>query len=419
MSVNRQMRSLSVLALFMFLVGLFPVSATFAQTAQGTVVASGLANPRGITVGDDGSVYIAEAGNGGDTVLGSGDSQVKFGYSGQVTKVAPDGTKSVVARNLPSSATQEGSVGLHDILMAKGKLWGVIGGVTGGQLNIPGENSLISIDTSTGMSQTVANLGAFEVKNNPDPNLVDSDLYALTLGPDGMVYVADAAGNDILKVDPSNGQASLVAVIPGIPLPAGVQAPPGGNPERGGKNELDPVPTGLAFGPDGNLYVSLLSGGPFPPGAARVMKVTMDGKVSIAAGGLTMLTDIKLGPDGNWYAVEFARFGDQGPEPQSGGIVRITPGGQFTVVVKGLDFPNKIAFDKSGNLYATVNSVTPGAQLVRYNDAASLAGQPPASTPGMPRTGEPVNLPLVGAALALLMAVAGVAIRRNEAAKRV
>jgi len=35
----------------------------------------------------------------------------------------------------------------------------------------------------------------------------------------------------------------------------------------------DPVPTGLARGPDGALYVGLLTGVPFAPGAASVYRV--------------------------------------------------------------------------------------------------------------------------------------------------
>ena len=88
----------------------------------------------------------------------------------------------------------------------------------------------------------------------------------------------------------------------------GPLCPPGDNPDRGGANEIDPVPTNLAFGPDGALYASLLTGGPFPPGASKVLRVTMDGKVSDVAPGLTMLTDVKHGPDGNWYVAQFAEF---------------------------------------------------------------------------------------------------------------
>jgi DNA-binding beta-propeller fold protein YncE len=49
------------------------------------------------------------------------------------------------------------------------------------------------------------------------PTLIDSDPYGLVIGEDGMVYVADAGGNDIIKVDPTTGETSVLAMIPGLP----------------------------------------------------------------------------------------------------------------------------------------------------------------------------------------------------------
>ena len=73
-----------------------------------SVVAEGLMNPRFVAVADDGTIYITEAGMGGDEVisapLGEGEpgatpvdqaSAVPAdtrGFTGQVTMVAPDGT---------------------------------------------------------------------------------------------------------------------------------------------------------------------------------------------------------------------------------------------------------------------------------------------------------------------------------------
>ncbi|HUS14449.1 MAG TPA: ScyD/ScyE family protein, partial [Chloroflexia bacterium] len=339
----KQRHLVHALAMGLLVLSLLATGGTAAAQSGGTVVASGLMGPFGIAVGDDGSVYVTESGSGGPNVVGEGDQQVHWGLTGQVTRIAPDGSKTVVARNLPSAATSEGVLGASDVLWANGALWVLMGNAPEPALQQAGAGKLLRIDAATGSPQAVADLSAFETASNPDPNQVDSNPYGLALGPDGQLYVADAGGNDVLRVNPANGQVSLVAVIPGIGLPPGMQAPPGGNPERGGKNELDPVPTGVAFGPDGNLYVSLLSGGPFPPGAAKIVQVTPGGQVTDAAGGLTMLTDIALGPDNNWYVVSFGEFGEQGPVPGSGKVLRITAGGQQQVVAEGLLFPNKLA----------------------------------------------------------------------------
>src|SRR5205814_2319773 len=82
---------------------------------------------------------------------------------------------------------------------------------------------------------------------------------------------------------------------PGLPVTA-AEIPPGllppgapfENPFRGNKPELDPVPTGVAAGPDGTLYVANLSGFPYVAGKAKVLRVTPRGAVSDAATGLTM-----------------------------------------------------------------------------------------------------------------------------------
>ncbi len=75
------------------------------------------------------------------------------------------------------------------------------------------------------------------------------------------------------------------------------------NPDRGDAAEIDAVPTGLALAPDGGLYVSLLSGGPFFPETAALVHVAMDGTVTTVASGLTMLGDVTVAPDGSIYVV--------------------------------------------------------------------------------------------------------------------
>ena len=94
------------------------------------VIAEGLNQPRYLTVAADGTVYVTEAGDGGEEVLsapvspetgtpvvgeGEGDEgpPITRGTSGQVTAIAPDGTQTVIASGLPSDPGSElGRVGI-------------------------------------------------------------------------------------------------------------------------------------------------------------------------------------------------------------------------------------------------------------------------------------------------------------------
>ena len=92
-----------------------------------SVVASGLTNPRYVTVADDGTIYVSEAGVGGDEVLHAAAEPMASpeagatpaaeaviahrGPTGQVTRIAPDGTQSVLASGLMSYDAGEGATG--------------------------------------------------------------------------------------------------------------------------------------------------------------------------------------------------------------------------------------------------------------------------------------------------------------------
>ena len=278
--------------------GATPAAGPGGPPAGCTVVADGLVNPRYIAIGDDGTLYVSEAGTGGDEVVNLPQAPAASpepgatpeaagppptrGMTGQVTMIAADGTKTVIAKNLPSY-NFEGPVGPAGIVFANGKLWLAVGG--GGPAisvvdQLENEDSVVQIDPQTGSLTKIADLAAYEKANNPDPNAIDSDLYGMALGADGKLYVADAGGNALYSVDPTSGEIAVVAVVPGLPFPAGMTPPPGGNPNRGGANELDPVPTGVAVGADGTVYLGLLSGGPFLPGAAKVLRVAADGTLT-------------------------------------------------------------------------------------------------------------------------------------------
>lgn len=356
-----------------------------------SVFAGGLANPRHLTIGDGGILYVALAGEAGTESIwatpaagtpAATEAASMYGDSGTVAAINPDGTVSTVASGFPSLSFGTEIVGPSGVAAVGTTLYVVTGGAgpnTPLVAPMTGRAAVWSVDIQTGETKVVADLEAFERNHHADPHHpIDSNPYAIIADKDGMLYAVDAGGNDVLKIDPSTGDVSLVALIPGLPSQ---QA----NPERDGRMELDPVPTGLAWAPDGGLYVSLLSGGPFIPNTSALMHVALDGTVTTVASGLTMMGDVTVAPDGSIYVVTMSENFIDAAGPAPGAIVRVNPDGSNTTVIAGLPFPGSIAFDSDGNAYITAMISlpvgTPAGGMVLKCEAGIFAAAGPAATP--------------------------------------
>lgn len=328
------------------------------------VIAEGFNGPMGVLVDADGNVWVVDSGVGGDQELTmpnpeTGEEEtITIGDSSRIVMIAPDGTQTEVAF-LPS--VLQGGEGSGGNRLAV--LDGVLYATSGGWLDsipldrMPGMAAIVAVNED-GSVEEVGTTWDIEAAENPDGFLVEAHPYGLAAGPDGLLWVADAGANAIYTVDPASGEVSLVAAIDGIegPMP---------NPARGDAMEMDPVPTGIVPTEDGGAYVSLLTGFPFVPGAAKVVWISPEGEVSDYATGLTMLTDLRLSADGELYAVQFAEFGDQGPTPNSGAIWHVHEGDGSEIVYSGLSFPTSIDFNEAGDAYVTTNGVgEPGSGAV-------------------------------------------------------
>ena len=123
--------------------------------------------------------------------------------------------------------------------------------------------------------------------------------------------------------------------------------------EQGGVH-YEAVPTNLASGPDGAVYLSDLTGAPFPEGASIVWR--WDGHAFVPyAEGFTTAIDLAFGPDGSLYVVE-----NRSIIGLSGRVIRQAPNGTRTVVIDNLNFPTGIAVGDDGAVYVSNCGVCAG-----------------------------------------------------------
>lgn len=344
----------------------------------GDIVLGGLNGPQGLHIDAEGNLWVIDSGFGGDEVIESVDPMsfevisATLGETSQIIQLGSDGEPQVVA-NLPSVAVGTEFLGGGRLVEMDGVVYATVGVwhiSIGEEVTVPFHAQVVSIQD--GEAATVADLWAHELANNPDgTDNLESHPYGIIAGADGLLYVADAAANALIAVNPETGEMSTVAVFDGLP---GVFP----NPWRQGELITDPVPTSVAFNDDGEVFVSLLSGAPFIPGSAKVVQVADDGSVSDFAAGLTMLTDLKLGPDGNLYAVSFGMFTEEGPVFNSGSVIRILEDGASEIVIEGLPFATAIALDEDGNGYVAINgaAIPEAGMVVYYEGLTAMEGQP-------------------------------------------
>lgn len=139
---------------------------------------------------------------------------------------------------------------------------------------------------------------------------VDSHPYAVAYLGDGSWAVADAGGNDVLRVD-RHGHVSTIAVLPPQPVTLSADQVAGlGAPSclAGATYNFEAVPTDVERGEDGRLWVSTLPGGPEDPslGARGSVYTVNPWKHSAkrVATGFLGATDLALGDDGAVYVAE-------------------------------------------------------------------------------------------------------------------
>ena len=345
----------------------------------GTKLTGGLLSPRGMKIGPDGMIYVAEAGTGGPTkvTVGGGDSQ--SGFTGRISKIDPaTGTRTTVADKLPSNAGAEGdAVGPADVAFMGSTLYYAqthAGTAYGFPATQPTGVYKVNSDGTTTL---LADIGAFniatpvnDIKSGSQQDIeVGGNPYSMTVR-DGAFYVVDGNQNQIMKITTS-GAISRVAEFPG-----------------------HPVTTGITYNGGGPFYVTALGQFPFAPADGKVYQVGFPGgNVSTVASGYSSLTDAEYGPGGKLYALQ---FGDQSTAPNgppwqigSGKILLVDPAsGKLTPIVGGFSLTTALIFSGDTAYVSNGGVSIPGlldGEIWQIKNFSTIAPLPaPAPTPVAP-----------------------------------
>ena len=332
---------------------------------QGTVVATGLNNPRGLAFGPDGALYVSEAGKGSETGAAGAPclpgppgspGAVCFGLTGRISRVDVN-THEVqpVIIGLPSFALfgfgfppdGAAAIGPSDISFPPGH--GEMFFTIGSGLFAPTRTSLLG-PAAAGLGQLVQahpNSWRYAVDiSNANP-LHDSNPNAVLAVP-GAELVVDSGVNALLEV---RGVGS-VRPLASFPSPVSINGFP-----------VDSVPTSVALGPDGSYYVGELTGlapgmaeGQQVPGAAHVYRVRPErGTAEVFRDGFTAIIDLAFLPDGSLCVLEIF----------NGRIVRVAPNGARSTLASGLFFPGGMTAGPDGALYVSNFGLFPGLGEIR------------------------------------------------------
>jgi hypothetical protein len=166
--------------------------------------------------------------------------------------------------------------GVSDVLLTANQLFVLVGEAVG-----PDARRIIEVGPD-GTTVVADLLAAAELRPDTE-GAVRSNPWSFVLRPDEEgFYVSEAAAGLILDVG-MDGAVSIFAPAPG-----------------------HEVLTGMAWGPDGRLFVASFGQLPHPEGSGAVLAIDAEGNSTEVASGLTMVIDVAFDGDGGMLVLEYS-----------------------------------------------------------------------------------------------------------------